>query len=227
MELFNQEVFSLGRQNPKKECVNVIEGTLVTSDVLLIVRILSLVLSSVLFMYIALQSGIRWTLYLSNWGVFLVSAHFAALSLSFNSSRAQYVAAAMYELTWCSQWLITLLFWIAIYPVPGYPLFMAVSVHGGMLSLTVFDYSICRHSLKLSNWKSVVLPLCFYLLFLLAVSVTIHPVYDILTFTDVTSYIFLALGLTVALVSLYIGASLGSYKKREASLAEVQMNPIL
>jgi hypothetical protein len=144
-----------------------------------------------------------------------VSAQFTTLCLAFNSRTAQVVAAATYELTWSSQWLITLLFWTAIYPVPGYALWEAVGVHGGMLFLIVMDYCFCRHSLALANWRMVLLPLLVYLIFVLAVSLTITPVYPILTFIDLTSYMFIALAFVVAFGALYLGHKLGQHKAQD------------
>jgi hypothetical protein len=227
MESFGQEILSMPRRPRNGDLYRLTKGHLISETLLLGLRLLSLALSSTLFMYIVIGQGVYWALYLSNWGVFLVAAQFTTLCLAFNSSTAQVVAAATYELTWSSQWLITLLFWTAIYPIPGYSIWEAVGVHGGMLLLIVLDYCLCRHSLALANWKMVLLPLLVYLIFVLAVSVTINPVYPILTFIDLTSYIFIAMAVVVAFGALFLGQKLGQHKAQNDAAGEIQMNPIL
>mmetsp|Transcript_6935 Transcript_6935/g.12608 ORF Transcript_6935/g.12608 Transcript_6935/m.12608 type:complete len:225 (+) Transcript_6935:67-741(+) len=224
MEAFDQEGDS--QRSKSVDYSEIIRGNWITDRTLLAYRILGMVLSSVLSMYILINQHIRAPIYLSNWGVFIVTAQFIALSLSFNYRNAQVVAVSMYELTWSTQWLITILFWVAIY-TPQFELFMAIAVHGGMFLLIFIDYCLCCHSMKLSNWRIVFLPIVFYLIFCIAVSVTINPVYPVLTFTNFVSYLYIALGIVILLGSLILGHKLGRYKHSDLAFNEVQMDPIL
>lgn len=226
MEFFYQES-GLFKQSVTERFPGLIQGNLISDKMLYALRLVFLCLSSLLLTVILRDQGLRCMLYLSDWGVFLVTFQFASLSLSIRSPRAQRFAELLYELTWATQWLITVLFWVAIYPVPGDSLSRSASVHGGMLALVILDYCACCHQLKASNWKFVAGPMSLYFLFIVVASLTVTPVYPVITFKDITSYILLSLCLCVVFISLYLGVKLGSLKDRHGGLAEVQMNSIL
>ena len=99
-------------------------------------------------------------------------------------------------MSYCAQWVIVLLYWIVLYdPDSERGDYQNINAHGLNLVIILIESYISSNLFYKEHFKSLLLMPISYLLFNCIYTLADNPIYDVLTYKDVASYIYVIVGL--------------------------------
>jgi len=145
-------------------------------------------------------------LYLSNWGMFFAFLFFLIASLGYCFPVLDGFAYILFEISWPLEWLITLAYWTAVFPL-DYKINLLVSLmlHGLPLILLVIDCCLSRIVILRSHWgypfaASFVYAFCVNL----PVTLSYQRLYPLISYQNAWTYIMLLVGALVEILAMEV-----------------------
>ena len=132
-------------------------------------------------------------LFLTHWGVMAVAGYFTLVLGAYSYEEVRPVAYLAFEAAVVLELIVVIGFWVTVYPFLTFPLepIYNLTVHGGLFLLLCVDYSLNRIAFVPRHYTLPALILALYTLLNAWVSITVQPIYPLITFTDVTSYVIM------------------------------------
>ena len=143
----------------------------------------------------------------THWGVTLTLIYFVLVNLSYFLSGLETTISAFFLIIWASNWVITLIFWIYLFPyVPTDQIGDLVPAHSLPLIASIIEYLVNRLPFSRKYYIfSVGTFLVYAALVLAPFTLVQETVYPGVTFTNVTTYILLIAILVICAAALEIG----------------------
>lgn len=171
-------------------------------------RILIIVPNLVLSLFVLLFEGKYSFLYLTNWGLYLTFWYYFAAALSYQSRRLKQVCYVFFEVLWPINVVITLAFWLYIFPAiyPDDYLAIDLPTHTFPVTCTMTEFFISKIVFIRAHYIYPLSTLSIYLLLiLLPYSLSQGPIYPGITFKNYITFIVIFGILVLLFISLESG----------------------
>lgn len=168
--------------------------------------------------------------FLTHWGCILTALYFTLVLAAYSYPRAGPVACVLYETSTVMEMLISLLFWLTVYPFVDLHInfLYTLSAHAGLLLLLLLDYPFNRIRFRLRHFWVSILVLTLYLIMYVPVAFLIRPIYPFVTFKDVGTLLVLTVAFLMVLGGHWLGVKADQYKYRDLQVAQrFELGPIL
>ncbi|CAG9314165.1 unnamed protein product [Blepharisma stoltei] len=156
---------------------------------------------------------------LADWGCVITSLYFSMTLYNYKYSNCWKITHFLYELSWCIDWTVVLLFWGIIYPTQtwGQSIQVTVLANGGVFIFILID-SINNQIWFFRKHVYLIVIIGFlYTLLHLIYTLAVRKVYDIVNYKNAYTYLII-LGTYLMLIIIFIlGAFLDKFKSKFGS----------
>ena len=171
-----------------------------------------------------------YVLFLTHWGCILTALYFTLALATYRYPKMGPVAYVLYETSTVLEMLISLFFWITVYPFVdlNVSFLYTVSVHAGLLLLLLLEYPFNRIRFRIRHFWATTFVLGLYMLMYIPVALAIQPIYPMVTFRDVGTVFSLGGAWLLVYGCHWLGVKVDQYKYRDAPAAQrFELGPIL